>query len=106
MLSPSETVLVGRWNEVNGVVIADETCQRIDTLIKRHLVELASSSDGWSTLYQDPNDLRLWEHTYPQSQLHGGGPPSLTSVPASDAQTRYGSMPNPAFKRDALKRAP
>ena len=106
MLSPNETVLIGQWKETHGTVAADETSQRIEVLIEGYLVKLASSSDGWSTLYQDPNDLRLWEHTYPQSQLHGGGPPSLTCLSASDAQARYGSWPNPSFKRDALKRAP
>jgi len=94
ILSPDETSLTGQWKEVNGAVIADETCQRIEALIEHHLVKLANSSDGWATLYQDPNDSRLWERTYSQSQLHGGGPPSLTCISVSDAQTRYGGWPN------------
>jgi hypothetical protein len=106
MLSPDETMLIGQWKMANGRVVADETCKRIEVLIRGHLVALASSPDNWSTLYQDPNDLRLWEHTYPQSHLHGGGPPSLTCISVSDAQTRFGSWPNPSFKGDALKRAP
>jgi len=33
ILSPDETSLTGQWKEVNGAVIADETCQRIEALI-------------------------------------------------------------------------
>jgi hypothetical protein len=28
-------------------------------------------------LYQDPDDLRYWEFSYPHAEMHGGGPPML-----------------------------
>jgi hypothetical protein len=63
---------------------------RIDQLIAHELVEVSRLPSGWAVLYRDPQDARLWELTYPQGELHGGGPPRLTSIPAQDARERYG----------------
>jgi hypothetical protein len=62
---------------------------RIAQLVDQHLRELARSADGWSALYQDPRDNRLWELTYPQSEMHGGGSPRLAVVSPWDAAVRY-----------------
>ena len=90
MLQPHETSLVGRWVIQASGITKDEVCQRIESLVVSHLVALAKSPDGWSTLYRDPTDGRLWEHTYPQSELHGGGPPALLCLPHSAAKFLYG----------------
>lgn len=88
MLFPDETELIGQWSGQS--IVADEVCQRIDKLIKTYLVLVANSFDGWSSLFQDPDDFRLWELIYPQSDLHGGGPPILKCIGAGDAQIKYG----------------
>jgi len=67
----------------------DAMAHRIARLVDQHLRELARSPDGWSALYQDPRDNRLWELTYPQSELHGGGAPRLAVVSPADADSRY-----------------
>ncbi|MEZ0233236.1 MAG: Imm27 family immunity protein [Methylophilaceae bacterium] len=90
MLKPNETVLIGKWTETGNSVVCDAICHRIEALIAHHLVPVTSSADGWSSLFQDPNDLRYWERTFPQSNWQGGGPPSLIYISASDAQTKYG----------------
>jgi hypothetical protein len=59
-------------------------------MVAGHLVELARSPDGWATLFRDPADGRLWEHTYPESDLHGGGPPALQVISPDDARAAYG----------------
>jgi hypothetical protein len=44
---------------------------------------------GWEILYRDRHDGRLWELTFPQSELQGGGPRKLSHVTAFDAQLKY-----------------
>lgn len=69
--------------------MADNASRRINSLIQEVLVEVSSSDDGWSVLYLDNEDGRYWELTYPQSTLHGGGPPCLTAIPVDEASKRY-----------------
>lgn len=90
MIEPSETSLVGHWIATGSGVVRDETCRRIELLVETHLTRVARSSDGWSTLYRDPSDGRFWEHTYPQSAMHGGGPPALHCISQSQAKALYG----------------
>ena len=91
-LSSSETELVGQWLVQGTSVVGDPTCKRIEALLRTHLVELRRTGDGWSTLYRDPDDGRLWEHTYPQGHLQGGGPPALHCLSAVEAQKKYGGV--------------
>jgi Immunity protein 27 len=89
LLKPGETRLQGRWVEVDGSVQADDVSRRIDWLVDEHLVRIAEGSGGWSTLLRDPTDDRFWELTYPSSERHGGGPPTLLVVTRLEAEHRY-----------------
>jgi hypothetical protein len=73
-----ETVIRGEWIELGGRTQADENCHRIEQLTGGYLKKIGPDASGWDVLYQDPSDGSYWELTYPQSELHGGGPPSLT----------------------------
>ncbi len=86
--------LTGRWIERNGLIVADETCRRIELLLASHLKELCHDSTGWYTLLRDSRDGQLWELSYPESQMHGGGPPQLAIVSIEEARRRYGEVPN------------
>lgn len=88
-LDPQESDLVGQWISRDGNVVGDPTSLRINRLVSEVLERLAKSPDGWDTLYRDPADGRLWEHTYPNSGLHGGGPPRLTVIEFGDAVSKY-----------------
>lgn len=68
-IQPSETQLTGKWLSREGRAVADETCRRIDDLVTSHLKQLGRDSGGWDALYHDPDDGRLWELTYPQSDF-------------------------------------
>ena len=61
-------------------VIPDQIAERINWLTKHYLVKVTTDESGWNTLYKDPEDGRYWELTFPDSELQGGGPPSLTTV--------------------------
>ncbi len=91
-LLSSETELIGKWVERGGQVCRDEVCERIELLITNHLKEIAMSEQwgAWETLFQDPDDGRYWERTYPQGELQGGGPPQLRYLPFGEACEKYG----------------
>jgi hypothetical protein len=93
-LRPDETDLVGRWILRDGQVVGDPVCHRVKALVSGPLERIAADETGWDTLYRDPSDGRLWEHTYPQSELHGGGPPRLTVIDPVTAQVKYGPAPS------------
>lgn len=93
MLRPEETDLVGQWLDTGNRIEGDAVCGRIRRLTAEHLERIADSGDGWETLYRDPVDGRLWEHTYPHSELHGGGPPRLSVITPEHAAAKYGSRP-------------
>jgi immunity protein 27 of polymorphic toxin system len=69
--------------------IRDPSNRRIDWLTQDYFSKLADSADGWRTLYRDPHDGRLWELSYPDGELHGGGPPRLAVVDHDYARLNY-----------------
>ena len=87
----NETSIIGRWVSFNRSTQADDTCRRIDWLTTNYFEKLSVSKifGAWETLYRDPSDDRLWEKTYPQSELHGGGPPALNHISFEDAKRKY-----------------
>lgn len=89
LIKSCEIQLIGRWEVSTRGVIADVVTKRIEYLIENKLDEAARSDDGWSALYQDKMDGRYWELTYPQSDLHGGGAPSLMCLSVDEAKARY-----------------
>jgi len=88
---PAETVIKGSWTIEGGKVVADANCLRIEQLTKSHLVFVKADPSGWATLYRDPLDGTYWEHIYPQSEMHGGGPPELRKLSVADAEKKYGN---------------
>ena len=87
-LRPDETELVCKWRMENGRVVGNEACDRIDELIFHYLRQVADIA-GWDFLYQDPEDGRYWELTYPHSEMQGGGPPRLDCISPADARRKY-----------------
>jgi hypothetical protein len=91
-LADSEIDLLGAWQLKGEKLVADRICARIEWLIRNHLVQLGADSSGWDELYRDPDDGRLWELTWPKSEMHGGGPPRLTHLSADAARGKYGAV--------------
>jgi hypothetical protein len=67
-----------------------QMCREIDRLIAHHLDEVCHDETGWFILFRDRRDGRLWELSFPQSHMHGGGPPQLTTVDVAEARSRFG----------------
>jgi len=91
-IQSSEYMLTGQWLRTPTGTRADETAQRIEWLIEHVLQKLADSPrwGAWETLYRDPADGRLWERTFPQGDLQGGGPPQLAIIEVDLACEKYG----------------
>jgi hypothetical protein len=85
-----ETEIRCDWTSVDGRMEGDEACERIRQLSDSYLIELGRDWSGWETLYADPADSRLWERTYPQGEMHGGGPPLLRVIEEREAREKYG----------------
>ena len=90
-LRPDETDLVGKWVKDGNRIVADQVELRIGELIGHELKKIAVNPDagGWEVLFRDPHDGRYWELTYPQSEMHGGGPKRLTSLSPTAACAKY-----------------
>jgi|SRR5687767_556497 len=88
-LKHTEVDLVGAWVLDGGRVRGNAVCDRIEWLTRERLQVIEHDATGWSTLFCDPGDGRLWELTYPQSEMHGGGPPRLTEIDRSAAEAKY-----------------
>lgn len=89
MIDSNVHELVGQWVVATGNLHEDDACRLINQLIRNHLSKIATSIDGWTTLYQDPGDGRYWELSYPQSELAGGGPPMLSEIDSDKVGIRY-----------------
>jgi hypothetical protein len=88
-IRPEETELLGQWESIGTTIRGDTVATRIKNLIDTHLAKVAVAESGWEILYRDPTDLRLWELTYPQSEMHGGGPPMLRCLSVEEAKAKY-----------------
>ena len=90
-LEPHEVELTGAWIFEDGRMQGDAATERIMWLVSHYLQKIATSKDygAWETLFQDPEDGRYWEKTYPQSGLQGGGPPKLIMLSPEQAKLKY-----------------
>jgi Immunity protein 27 len=89
-LAPEEVDLRGDWIvQKDRSVVGDANEQRIEWLTAQKLERIANDSSGWDTLYRDPRDGRLWELTYPRSEMHSGGPRCLHVLSRDEAAAKY-----------------
>jgi hypothetical protein len=91
-LNSNEILIEGKWTFDGASMHMDESCQRIEWLISNKLKKLVINGGGWESLYQDPKDQRYWLLTYPESHMHGCGPPLIKVITKSDAQDKLNSI--------------
>lgn len=84
-IKPTEIIIIGgaRTDEEKGKSV------RIAWLVNNYLTKVASDGINWTVLYQDPEDRRYWELNFPNSELHGGGPPTLVCLSDEESFKKY-----------------
>jgi len=87
-----ENKIVGKWILKDGKIIGDKNNQLIEQMIENELVEISRKDGGWTVLYKSSIDNNYWELTFPQSELHGGGPKTLERLSFEDISTKYGNI--------------
>lgn len=92
LLKQSEAMLKGKWLLAGSSVVADNTSLRIEYLTSNVLSLVTIDDSGWVSLYRDPQDLRYWELSYPESDEHGGGAPILRCVNDVEIRARWGQL--------------
>ncbi|MEQ8523176.1 Imm27 family immunity protein [Gracilimonas sp.] len=88
-IGPEESKISGGWIETEDGFSKDETYNRIEYLTENYLEKLAVDKSGWEILYRAPNDGRFWVKWFPQSEMHGGGPPELKVIEANEAKKKF-----------------
>ena len=89
---PEEREIICNWNVVDGKVISDPACERIESLTYEYLEKIGADASGWDTLFRDPEDGRYWERIYPLSHMHGGGPPTLLNIAEEEARIKHAHL--------------
>lgn len=88
-IKQDEKIIRGSFILKGSNVVKDDTTLRIEFLLTNQLIKKGNDNSGWLTLYQDPNDNRLWELSFPDSGYFGGGPPMLTNISEDEAKQKY-----------------
>jgi hypothetical protein len=82
--------LIGSWTFANNKGVIDENCKMVNELLNKELQFISDDNSGWNKLYKYNIDSSYWELTYPQSDLHGGGPPALKKIKdLNELKNRY-----------------
>ena len=91
-LAPDEIELIGGWIKKGSKLVADRVLERIEWLLRERLQKIGADETGWKTIYCDPQDGRFWEHVYPKSFMHGGGPPALVNLSEEETRSKYPNL--------------
>jgi hypothetical protein len=67
------------WVMLDGKMVAEGDFATIETLLA-DLDRVTDGDGGWAILYQHRNTGEFWELTYPQGEMHGGGPRRLRPI--------------------------
>lgn len=73
---------------LNGsTVVRSGDADKIDALLLNELLKVATTDDGWRTLYRQELTGHYWELSYPQGEMQGGGPRQLTRLAPEASET-------------------
>ena len=74
---PSPTDLNDIWSFENGRMVECGDGAIITGMLEHELESLRTEDGGWATIYRHRDTGDLWELSYPQAEVHGGGPRRL-----------------------------
>jgi len=90
--------ILSKWLMVGRRVEGDQASNIIEHLIEGHFILVGERSGHWVRLYLDPTNGFYWEHSYPHSGMHGGGPAALRQLSQKEVQDLYGRLPTDPFE--------
>lgn len=68
------------WSFENGEVVNRGDGAAINDLLATKLEKIGTHDEGWTTIYRHRETQQVWELSYPQSEMHGGGPRRLRLI--------------------------
>lgn len=77
MASAPSSDLRDIWISEDGKMIARGDAAAIDDMLATKLEKVSSNASGWLVVYRHRETSQFWELSYPQSEMHGGGPRRL-----------------------------
>ena len=72
------------WVMHGSEIKAEGDAAKITDLLKDKLERLNVTDGGWRRLLRRSTDGSLWELSFPQSEMHGGGPRVLIELEITD----------------------
>lgn len=72
------------WRVLDGKVIAEGDSAIIKDWLATKLDQVAVDWSGWITLYRHRGTGQFWELSYPNGEMHGGGPRLLRHLQIND----------------------
>ncbi|GEM_PF-1103287 len=66
---------------------------------RKHFVQIVVDDVNWKILHRDPSTGEYWKEFFPDSEMHGGGPPVFERISEEDARREF------KFDRVALSNA-
>ena len=79
-MPPNPPDLTDQWVIRGGQTSSEGDAAAIDELLSSELAQIAVPDGGWRRLYRHRTTGRLWELSYPHSEMHGGGPRRLREL--------------------------
>ncbi len=79
LMTPAED-LRDIWVSEDGKPAARGDAAIIDEMPAAKLEEVGTDVSGWLVIFRHRETNQLWELSYPQSELHGGGPRRLRLI--------------------------
>jgi hypothetical protein len=65
------------WSREDGKMVRRGDSATINDWLAHKLVKVRTDPTGWVTLYRHRDTGLLWELSYPQGEMYGGGPRRL-----------------------------
>ena len=56
---------------------------------RRNLVQVVVDDINWKVLHRNPTTGEYWKEFFPQSGMHGGGPPVFVKISEEEAKREF-----------------